>query len=122
MLLQIQTRHIEPDITVVEFSGRIVLGAEVRNLETLVQDLLCRNEKKLIFDLTGLEYIDSSGIGVITLCFSMMKKASGSLRLAGAQGKVWQQFKMTRLDTVLAFYPTVEAACEGFAATPKSGG
>ena len=114
MLLKIETKKVEPDITLVQMAGRIMLGPESREVEALVNDLLKQNEKKLIFDLSGVEYVDSTGIGTITLCFSLVKKASGALRVAGAQGKVWHLFKLTKLDSVLSFYPTVEAARQDF--------
>lgn len=115
MLLKIETRKVEPDITVVELAGRIMLGPESRQVESLIHDLLKRNERKLIFDLSAVEYVDSTGIGTVTLCFSLVKKAGGALRVAGAQGKVWHLFKLTKLDTVLKFYPSVEAATADFA-------
>ena len=37
----------------------------------------------------------------------------GGQRLAGASGAVRDSFRVTRLDTVFTFYPSVEAACEG---------
>ena len=115
MLLEIETKHADPDITIVSLTGRIVLGLESASVEKQMTDLLARNEKKVVLDIGDVSYIDSTGMGVITLCFTMMKKAGGGLRIARAKEQVWRQFKITKLDTVLMFSPSVEAACEGFA-------
>lgn len=114
-MLQIETRRIEPDITVLEFNGRIALGPESQRIEPLVRDLLRRDEKKLIFDLAGVDFVDSTGMGIVAYCSAIMTRAGGAFRVVGASGRVQQLFQITRLETFLPVYPTVAAACRGFA-------
>jgi anti-sigma B factor antagonist len=115
-LLETRLERIEPTVTVVHMSGKLVLGPDCTGLETLVQDLIRKEEKKIVFDLAGVSYIDSTGMGVIVSCLSKVMKAGGSLRLAGVGERVLHLFKITRLDKVVAFYPTVLAAAESFSA------
>ena len=110
MLLHVETKQIEPDVTVMEFQGKITMGLEGRRVETLVDELLREHATKLVFDLTGVEYVDSTGMGVIVSCFTKMARAGGMLRVAGLNDRVRQLFKITRVDTVLTFYPTAQAA------------
>ena len=117
-LLQNELERIEPDITVVHMTGKLTLGPDSQGLEALVLDLLKKDQKKVIFDLSGVSYIDSTGMGVIVSCLSKLMKAGGGLRLAGVAERVLHLFKVTRLDSVVAFYPTVLAAAENFQ-TPK---
>src|ERR1700682_3021795 len=111
MLLEIQTRRIAPDITILELAGKVSLGRESQKVETTVQDLLRQNEKKLIFDISRVDHMDSTGIGVMAYCFGTLNRCGGELRVAGANGKVLHLLQMTHLDTVLPLYPSVEAAC-----------
>ena len=112
MLLNIETKRIDPDITVLEISGKITLSTERLEIENMVENLVRQNRKKVIFDLSGVEYIDSTGMGTIVFCFNKVKQAGGQLRIAGTQDRVLKIFKITRLDTILAFYPTAQAAAE----------
>jgi len=112
MLLQIDSRRIEPDILVVSFTGKITVGRESQRIETMVQDLLRRNEKKLIFDLMGVDYIDSAGLGMLTFSASTVREAGGAIGLVCGAGKVDQLIKITRLNSILPFFSTVEAACQ----------
>src|SRR5579862_998999 len=66
MLLQIDKKLIEPDITVLEFTGKISLGRESQRIETMVNELLAQKVSKLIFDLSKVDYIDSAGLGIMT--------------------------------------------------------
>ncbi len=111
----IRGKNVEPDIVVLELTGKVTLGRESQRLEGLVKELLQQNVRKLVFDLSAVDYIDSAGMGVVAYCFGAMKEAGGEFRVAGAAGKVQNLFKITRLDTILPFFPTVAAACEGLA-------
>jgi anti-anti-sigma factor len=117
--LQIQTTRVEPDIVVVQLSGSITSRSE-NIVEPMVNNQLDQNEKKLIFDLTGVQDIDSTGANMIIQCFLAARKSGGGLRVAGASAKVARLFKITRLDAVIPCYPTVAAACEGFTLTPET--
>jgi anti-sigma B factor antagonist len=112
--LQIQTTRVAPDIVVVHLNGRMTTRVDNRVVEPVVTDLLNQGGRKFIFDLTGVEEIDSTGANILIHCFMAAQKAGAGLRVAGASAKVARLFKITRLDTVLPVYPTVAAACEGF--------
>jgi len=69
------TTRVEPEIVVVHLSGSITSELENRIVEPLINDLLNQNEKKLIFDLTGVEKIDSTGVNIIIQCVLAVRKA-----------------------------------------------
>jgi anti-sigma B factor antagonist len=115
MSLTIQHRDLEPGASVVTLSGKLTLGPACKQLETLVPDLIAAGNKTLVFDLSEVTHIDSTGIGRFIDTYGKLQKLGGSMRLAGAAGVVRESFHITRLDTVFSFYPTVEAACEGLA-------
>src|SRR5579871_3115312 len=52
-------------VAVVKISGRLVFGREVDRLETVVSELMKEKEPKVVFDLSALDYVDSSGIGTM---------------------------------------------------------
>ncbi len=79
MLLQIETRRIEPDITVLTLTGKITMGRECQKVEQTVKDLLQQNFKKLIFDITAVDHIDSTGVGILAYGFGAVTRAGGIL-------------------------------------------
>jgi anti-anti-sigma factor len=112
MLLQIDTKRIEPDITVLVISGKIALGRESQKLETMVQDLLREGHKKIILDLSSVDHMDSTGIGIIAYCFGTLNRLNGDLRIAGATGKVLHLLQMTHLDKVMPMYSSAKSASQ----------
>jgi anti-sigma B factor antagonist len=103
-------RRIEPDITVVEISGRLALGNVLVSLEYSVRRLIEEGARKLIVDLTGLDNLDSAGIGVLVACSGLMDHSGGKLRVAGAHGSVARAFEIVHMDRIVTLDPDVETA------------
>jgi|SRR5271168_3950570 len=113
-MLKIQTKHLPPDIVVLEIAGKITLGMESKQLEWALETLASEGRKKVIFDLAGVTNIDSTGIGIIVMSSAKLKKAGGELRVAGATAHVGEVLKMTNVDQIVVLHPTTEAAAAGF--------
>jgi anti-sigma B factor antagonist len=120
MVLTLETRHCEPGITVIELGGRITLGRESGQIEVAVLKALNEGVKKLIFDLSKVTYIDSTGIGIIAYCSGKISQKEAQAVVAGATGLVLEVFKLTRLDSVIRFFPDVASACDGLATASPS--
>jgi anti-sigma B factor antagonist len=114
-MLEIQTKHLSPDIVVLEINGRITIGRECKQLEWATETLVReKKEKKIIFDLSGVTHIDSTGVGIIVMSAGQVKEAGGELRLAGANKHVEQVLKLTSVDKIVSWNPTVTEAAVGF--------
>ena len=111
---RIEKKHIDPDIVLVEITGRIVLGRECQAVEWTVDELIRDNQKKVVFDLSGLDHVDSTGIGILVMCCGKMQAAGGELRVASLQPKVAELVRITKLNQMMVFYPTAAAAAENF--------
>lgn len=66
-----------------------------------------------VIDLTGLSFLNSQGIASLVALNSSIKRAGGSVRLAGINASLRQMVTATRLDSVMPVYPTAEAALAG---------
>ena len=115
MLLQIEERRIEPDITVVELAGRLALGRESQRIEVLVDELAKRGALKVVLDMSKVEYIDSAGIGLVALASGKLKEAGGRIVVVAPEGKVRSLLHMTQMDSIVTICPTAAAATAAFA-------
>jgi anti-anti-sigma factor len=113
-MLEIQTKQLPPDIVVLEITGKITIGRDCQHLEWTTESLVKENRKKIIFDLTHVTHIDSTGIGIIVTSAGQVKEAGGELRLAGVNSHVEHILKMTNIDKVVAWKSTVTEAAVGF--------
>ena len=113
MPLAVERQDLPVDTSVITLRGKLMLGETAAQLESVVAASLKTGRKNLVFDLSGVTHIDSTGIGRFIDTYSRLGQAGGQMRLAGATGAVRDSFRVTRLDTVFKFYPTVAIACEG---------
>lgn len=88
-----------------------MLGADSGQVEALVNELLLQGCRDIVFDLSGLTHIDSTGIGRFIASYNRTMQTEGaSMRMAAATGVVRSAFRVTKLDSVFPFYDTVEQA------------
>ena len=116
MILTINRTKLESDIEVLEMNGRIVLGNDAKTVEWKCEELLKENCKHVIFDLGKVTVLDSTGVGILVMCYARIKKAGGSLHIAGANGMVDHTLRMTNVDRLIELYPSVPEAAAAFSA------
>ena len=79
-------------------------------VEAAVKRLIQDGARKLVVDVTKLEYIDSAGIGMLVGCNGQMDRAGGKMRVAGAQGAVAKAFGVVHMDRITSLDPDVDTA------------
>ena len=101
-------------VTIVDISGRIVLGEECAGLRELVCDLLSKGHKKILFNLGDVNYIDSSGLGSLVSAFTSVRKQEGELKLLNLTSKVHDLMQITKLYTVFDILDDEAVAVKSF--------
>ena len=87
-------------VVVVTCNGRIVEGGEVAALQKHVTDLAAENPH-VVLHLGGVEFVDSSGIGLLVRLLTRMRNTGGSLTICAASPRIREVLKVTRLHGVL---------------------
>ena len=75
-----------------------------------IDDLVAAGKARVVVDLHAVDFIDSSGLGVLIGGLKSARKHGGDLRIAAATDQVRAVLKLTNLDRILAPYATVEEA------------
>ncbi len=99
MPLKIVTREVA-HVTILDITGRIVLGEEIHALRDAVRSLVAEGKKKIILNLNGVDYLDSSGVGELVGSFTTVRNAGGELKLLNLTQKVNDILHVTKLYTV----------------------
>lgn len=114
MILQLQKSQPAADLCLLEFSGKLMMGNDSRQVEWSVAELLKQGVRKIVFDLSRLDCIDSTGVGIIVMCEGRVRHAGGEVRIAGPVGLVHDTLVMTHVDRLMRFFPTVSEATRDF--------
>jgi len=73
---------------------------------------------RLVLDLSGIGYIDSSGCSAILTAVRMLGEVGGELKLCCLTGQVTEAFRLTRMNQILDIFATREDAIQAFARNP----
>ena len=106
MTMQCATRELD-DVTILDLTGRLSLGEEVAFgpgsgvvLSETVRELAKKGRRKILLNLAGVSYVDSSGVGQLTGALASAQRQGVSLKLLGPNTRVLNLMKMSKLDTV----------------------
>ena len=113
MKMTISTRQLDC-VTIVDISGRIVLGKESTSLPDLVCDLLSKGHKRILLNLGNVSYIDSLGLGYLVSAFKDVRNQHGELKLLNLTKRVQDLMKITKLYNVFEIMDDEEVAIKSF--------
>jgi len=120
MDLKISTRVVG-SVTIMEVSGEIELSNAAQLREALMR--ACHDEQPgLVVDMSGVAFIDSTGIGVLVGALKRARECNGAFVLACSQRRVWRVFEITGLLSVFAMSATVEDALRQASADDAASG
>jgi len=101
------------EITLVDLSGPLT-SFETAALNETIAGLLRQGRKRIVLNLRGLEYLDSSGVGQLVRTYLMVIKADGEMRAVGLTPRVEEILKITKLSQVFPEFPDEEQALRSF--------
>jgi anti-anti-sigma factor len=107
--MEISAERRDGGVTVVRPAGRLDL-LSAAELKRLLVEEVGAGQSRLVVDLEGVAFIDSSGLGALIGGLKAARTAGGNLRLARAGEQALTILELTTLDRVLRPYPTVEDA------------
>jgi anti-sigma B factor antagonist len=113
MALDIQQRERE-GITILDLNGRITVGPEATALREKVAELSAAETRKLVLDLAGADYIDSTGLGALVMCMTTLRKSGGNVKLLHLNRRNIELLVMTKLATVFEIFTDEQDAVNSY--------
>ena len=114
MSVKLSTRQAG-DVTVVDVSGRVVIGEGSSLIREALRDLTTEGHKKILLNLTEVSYMDSTGIGELVAGFTSAQNAGGTVKLLGVTKHVKDVLQISRLYTVFEAFDDEAEAVQSFA-------
>ena len=108
MNFSVNVRQTE-GVALVDVTGRLT-SFESKAFQQMIQDLLKQGQTNIVLNLTGLEYLDSSGIGELVHNYLSVVKKGGAMRVVGLAPKVEEILKITQLYQVFPEFPDEASA------------
>lgn len=100
--------------SIVTLDGRIVLGEESQSLREKLKSLIAEGKKNIVLNMRNVEYIDSTGLGILVASHVSAKTEGATLKLSNLSRKFNELLQLTRLMTVFEVCNTEAAAVASF--------
>jgi anti-sigma B factor antagonist len=110
MILAAEIDKTNPATPIVKLSGRMTLGMRLREAESRIDEATGGDVRKLILDLSAVDYADSAGLGLIMILYGKMKDIGGQLRIVAPNDSLVALFKRTCIDSILTIDPDLATA------------
>ncbi|MBW1721808.1 MAG: STAS domain-containing protein [Deltaproteobacteria bacterium] len=101
------------DVVVLSLQGDVLDADNSQEFKKDIASVLESN-KKVVFDMRTMRFIDSSGCGALLSCVRKLKNSEGDLKLFGLSEQVRSLFQIIRLDQILDIFDTKEEAVKAF--------
>jgi anti-sigma B factor antagonist len=111
--MKIETRTVG-EIIIMDFSGQITLGEGTKEVRDAVRGILDQGGNKIILNLGGVNYIDSSGVGEMVSTFASVTNKGGQLRLVNLTKRIKEMLTITKLLTVFQSFEDEQEAIASF--------
>ncbi len=112
--MNIETRQ-KGDVVIVDFQGRLAIGVGDELLPRLIEEILGDGHRKILLNLSEMDYIDSNGLGELVQTLKTSKRAGAHLVLLKPQDRVRKSLKLTNLLPMFQVFESEAEAMKGFA-------
>lgn len=111
--MQITEREKE-GIVVLDCVGQLVAGESTGGMRERLNQLISAGKTRLILNLAGVTYIDSSGLGALVMCFSTARRNGGMMKLLNLSRRTLELIVLTRLEMVFEVFDDEQSAVNSF--------
>jgi anti-sigma B factor antagonist len=112
MILEIN-RHEKEGIAILDLKGRLVVGG-ASLLREKVNEEVVNGHQQLILNLKDVDYIDSTGLGTMVICYTTLQKTGGGLKLVYLNRRNIELMLLTKLSTVFQIFGEEQEAVNSF--------
>lgn len=101
-------------ILILEPKGKIMGGPDASLLHDKLYEYIEKNQKKVIIDLSQVDWMNSTGLGILISGFTTLRNNDGVFKLASVTEKIQSLLIITKLDSVFEAYDSVDEAVASF--------
>lgn len=102
------------DVVILEISGDVQGGSDADLFREKIARLIEEDKKKLLLDLSGVPWMNSTGVGLLVSGFTSLRNAGGTVKLLNIKDRVKSIMMVTKLLTVFESFYHEEDAVRSF--------
>lgn len=113
MNFEIRNREKE-GVVILDLQGRLVVGEPSQRLREVINQEIAEGKTRIVLNLEGVDYIDSTGLGSMVICYTTLQKAGGTLKLLKLNKRNIELLLLTKLSTIFEIFGEEQDAINSF--------
>jgi anti-sigma B factor antagonist len=113
MNFEIRKREKE-GVVILDLQGRLVVGEPSQRLREVINQEIAEGRKSIVLNLADVDYIDSTGLGSMVICYTTLQKAGGTLKLLKLNKRNIELLLLTKLSTIFEIFGEEQDAINSF--------
>ncbi len=101
-------------IVILDLKGRLVVGDGASQLREEILALAAAGSNRVVLNLAAVDFIDSTGLGAMVICFTTLKKSGGALKLCNLAEREIELLVLTKLTSVFELFDDEQHALNSF--------
>lgn len=100
--------------TVITFKGKVMGGPDASDYMDDIKSLIEQGKTNVVADLSKVNFMNSSGLGILITSLTSLRNAGGDLKICGASDRIESLLIVTKLITVFKHYKTLDEAVAAY--------
>ena len=102
------------DVLVLTLTGELMGGEKAEEFQSRVYDAIEDEDVNIVVDMEKVKWMNSSGLGMLMGALTTLRSSGGDLKLANVSDRVQRPIEITKLDSVLNIYDSVDNGVNSF--------
>jgi anti-sigma B factor antagonist len=111
--MKIKVRN-KGDVNILEISGKIMGGPDAESFHGLIKELIGEGKIKLLVNLAKVNWINSTGLGILIAGYTSVKDAGGQFKLLNVSERIDSILMVTKLAGIFDSFDNLEEALASF--------
>ena len=111
--MKIRQREID-DVVILDVNGKIMGGPDSEVFQEAIKSLIDSGQRKVLVNLENVNWINSTGLGILIAGFTAMHRSGGKLKLVNVSERIESLFMVTKLSTIFESYQREDEAIQSF--------
>ncbi|UCF06004.1 MAG: STAS domain-containing protein [bacterium] len=111
--MRVQQRERE-GIVILDLHGKLMGGPDADNIRDLLHGIIDGGSKKIIVNLGGVNWINSTGVGILMTGYTTMRRNGGDLKLLNVSDRLQSILYVTKLNLIFECFDDEAEAVESF--------
>jgi len=102
------------EVLIIALEGELMGGEESRRFQDRITRAIQEETISVVVNMADVKWINSSGLGIMMASLTTLRGSGGDLKLANVSERVRRPIEVTKLDTVIRMFESIDEAVESY--------